>query len=146
MDTKKNACEFPKFNADQGEIKEILEKYKTIAVIGLSQKRDRPSNMVGQYMKEHGYKIIPVNPGQDKLIGEKCYAKLSDVPEDVDIVDIFRQSQYVPEIVEQAITKKCKVIWMQQGIVNNQAADSAKAAGMIVVMDKCIKIEHMGRK
>jgi uncharacterized protein len=135
-------CEFPSFNASSVEIAEILRRYKTIAVIGLSPKPDRPSHSVSVYMKDHGYRIIPVNPGQAEILGERCYKDLLSVPEAVEIVDIFRDAAAVPEIVDQAIAKKAKVIWMQSGIVHNEAAEKARAAGLRVVMNKCIYQEH----
>lgn len=135
-------CEIPKFNASSAEIAEILRNAKTIAVVGLSPKPDRPSHGVTAYMQSQGYKIIPVNPGHAEILGEKSYKSLLEVPEPVDIVNIFREPSAVPEIVDQAIAKKAKVIWMQEGIVHNAAADKARAAGLKVVMNKCIYKEH----
>jgi len=135
-------CEFPTGNASSDEIDSILKTAKTIAVIGLSPKEDRPSHYVSKYMKEHGYRVIPVNPGQTTLLGETCYRSLLDVPEDVDVVDIFREASAVPEIVDQAIAKKAKAVWMQSGIVHNAAAEKARAAGLQVVMNKCVMVEH----
>jgi len=131
-------CEFPKHNATSQEIAEILRGAKTIAVIGASPKRERPAHWISIYLKDHGYKVIPVNPGQTEILGDPCYNSLSDVPEAIDIVDIFRAPAAVPGIVEEAIAKKAKVIWMQEGIVHNEAADIARAAGLRVVMNKCI--------
>lgn len=135
-------CEFPKQNATSAEIADILRSSKIIAVIGLSPKPERPSHGVSAYMKSQGYTIIPVNPGHQELLGEKAYASLADVPGPVDIVDIFRDPAAVPEIVDQAIAKGAKVVWMQEGIVHNAAADKARAAGLKVVMNKCIYKEH----
>lgn len=135
-------CEFPKKNATSDEIAQILRSSKTIAVIGLSPKPERPSHGVSAYMKSQGYTIIPVNPGQKEILGETCYPSLLEVPGPVDIVDIFREPGAVPEIVEQAIAKKAKVIWMQEGIVHNEAAEKARSAGLQVVMNKCIYKEH----
>src|SRR5579864_4281099 len=112
-------CEFPKENATSDEIAQILRTTKTIAVVGLSPKPDRPSHGVTVYMQAQGYKIIPVNPGQDTILGEKCYKSLLDIPGPIDMVNIFREPSAVPEIVDQAIQKKAKVIWMQEGIVHN---------------------------
>ena len=121
---------------------EILKKYRTIAVVGLSPNRMRPSNGVADYMKRSGYRIIPVNPGHSEILGEKCYRTLEDVPEPVDIVNVFRRSEYVPEIAETAIRKGAKVLWLQEGISHDQAAATARAAGLEVVMDTCILKEH----
>jgi uncharacterized protein len=127
---------------NMNEIKKILEKSKTIAVIGLSPKEDRPSNMVGRYLLNVGYTVIPVNPGHREILGRKCYPSLAAVTECVDIVDIFRRSEDVLPIVEDAIAIGAKVIWMQQGIINHQAAAKAEEAGLTVFMDRCIKIDH----
>ena len=123
-------------------IPSILKKYKTIAVVGLSPKSQRPSNMVARYLIEAGYTVIPVNPGQDEILGLKCYPNLPAIPLPVDIVDIFRQAGDVPPIVEQAIEIKAKVVWMQLGIVNEEAAQKAQEAGLAVIMDRCIKVDH----
>jgi len=136
-------CEFPKENASNADIAEILRSSKIIAVVGLSPKPERPSHGVSSYMKDQGYTIIPVNPGQKEILGETCYASLSEVPGPVDIVNIFRDPAAVPEIVDQAIAKKAKVIWMQEGIVHNEAAEKARAAGLKVVMNKCLYKEHV---
>jgi len=124
------------------QIAEILRSSRTIAVVGLSHKRFRPSHGVAEYMKQAGYRIIPVNPHEDEVLGEKCYADLDSVPEPVDIVDIFRRSEFVPEIVEAAIRKGAKAVWMQEGVVHEEAARRAEAAGLVVVMDRCILKEH----
>ena len=123
-------------------IAEMLKTSRTIAVVGLSPKRYRPSYGVSEYMKRAGYKIIPVNPGHTELLGETCYPDLDAVPDAIDIVDIFRRSEYVPEIVEAAIRKGAKAIWMQEGVVHEEAAERARAAGLAVVMDRCILKEH----
>jgi uncharacterized protein len=135
-------CEFPKENASQDEIAQILRSSKVIAVIGASLKPERPSHWISVYLKEQGFKVIPVNPGLSEVLGDKCYKSLNDIPEPVDIVDIFRDPSAVPAIVDEAIAKKAKAIWMQQGIVHNEAADKARAAGLQVVMNKCIYVEH----
>ena len=121
---------------------EILRECHTIAVVGLSPKRSRPSYGVSEYMQDAGYRIIPVNPAHTEILGETCYATLDDVPEAVEIVNIFRQSEFVPEVVEAAIRKGAKVIWMQEGVVHEDAAVRARSAGMAVVMDRCILKEH----
>ena len=140
-----SACEFPAFHTPDRVIAEVLKTTKVIAVIGLSPKEDRPSHYVSVYMKNQGYKIIPVNPGQTQLLGEPCYKSLTDVPGPVDMVNIFREPSAVPEIVDEAIAKGAKVIWMQLGIVHNAAADKARAAGLTVIMNKCIMVEHRHR-
>ena len=137
-----NECEFPKQNATSEEIRRILTSYKTVAIVGISDKPDRPSHHVADYLKGKGYRIIPVNPKIEEVLGEKSYPDLDSIPWDVEIVDIFRKPEDVPGIVEQAIVKKAKVIWMQEGIVNNAAADRARAAGLQVVMNKCMLKEH----
>ena len=123
-------------------IKEILETYKTIAVVGLSSQTWRASHSVSQYMQKHGYRIIPVNPNETEVLGEKAYASLDDVPESFEIVDIFRRPEYVPDIVEAAIRRNARVIWMQLGVANEAAAARARAAGLEVVMDRCILQDH----
>ena len=136
------SCEVPDSNPTSAEIADLLRNAKTIAVVGLSPKPDRPSHGVSAYMQAQGYRIIPVNPAHERILGEKVYKSLLDVPDAVDIVDIFRDPQAVPEIVDQAIQKKAKAIWMQEGIVHNAAAAKARAAGLVVVMNKCIYKEH----
>jgi predicted CoA-binding protein len=123
-------------------IKEILERYKTIAVVGLSSHRFRASYSVSEYMQNAGYRIIPVNPNETEVLGEKAYPSLDDVPEPFEIVDIFRRPEYVPDIVEAAIRRNARVIWMQLGVVNEAAAARARAAGLEVVMDRCILQDH----
>ena len=120
----------------------ILSSSRTIAVVGLSARRFRPSYGVAEYLQRSGYRVIPVNPGVSEVLGEKSYPTLDAVPEPVDIVDIFRRSEYVPEIVEAAIRKGAKAVWMQEGVVHEEAAEKARAAGLTVVMDRCILKEH----
>ncbi len=115
---------------------EILKSSRVVAVVGLSPNPDRPSYRVASYLKEHGYKIIPVNPQVTEVLGEKAYPNLSSIPEAVDVVDIFRRSEEVPTIVEEAIKIKAKAVWMQEGITNEFAATSAQQAGLRVVMDR----------
>jgi len=124
-------------------IKEILEKYKTIAVVGLSSHPWRASFSVSRYMQSAGYRIIPVNPLETEVLGEMAYPTLDDIPEPFDIVDIFRRPEYVPDIVEAAIRCGARVIWMQLGVVNDAAAARGRAAGLEVVMDRCILQDHM---
>jgi predicted CoA-binding protein len=124
-------------------IRKVLRESKTIAVVGLSPKPNRPSHQVARYLMEVGYTIIPVNPGQDIILGQTCYSNLRDIPTPVDMVDIFRRQEEVVPIVEDAIGIGARFIWMQQGIVNEEAAEKAEAAGLIVIMDRCTKIDHM---
>ena len=120
----------------------LLRSAKTIAVVGLSNRRSRPSYGVSEYMQSRGYRIIPVNPNETEVLGEKAYASLDEVPGRVDIVDVFRRSEYVPEIVDAAIRIGAQGGWMQEGVVNDEAAARARAAGLEVVMDHCILKEH----
>jgi uncharacterized protein len=123
-------------------ITELLKTSHTIAVVGLSHKRFRPSNGVADYMQRNGYRIVPVNPFESAVLGETSYASLEAIPEHVDIVNIFRRSEFVPEIVEAAIRIGARAIWMQEGVVHEEAADLARSAGLTVVMDRCILKEH----
>jgi len=131
-------CEFPKQNATTEEIRKILTSYKTVAVVGISDKPDRPSFRVASFLKDKGYRVIPVNPKLSEVLSEKAYPDLSAIPGEVEIVDVFRKPEDVGPVVDDAIAKKAKVIWMQEGIVNNEAADKARAAGLQVVMNKCM--------
>ena len=130
-------------NDQAAAIHNILKNTTTIAVVGLSPKPNRPSNQVAQYLKDAGYTIIPVNPGQDTLLGLPCYPSLQAIPEPVDMVDIFRRSEFVLPIVAEAIAIKAKVIWMQSGIINEAAARLAEEAGLMVIMDRCTMVDHM---
>jgi predicted CoA-binding protein len=130
-------------NEHVATIRKVLRESKTIAVVGLSPKPNRPSHQVARYLMEVGYTIIPVNPGQDIILGQTCYSNLRDIPTPVDMVDIFRRQEEVVPIVEDAIGIGARFIWMQQGIVNEEAAEKAEAAGLIVIMDRCTKIDHM---
>jgi uncharacterized protein len=123
-------------------VSEILASAHTIAVVGLSHKRFRPSHGVAEYLKRAGYRIIPVNPRETEVLGERSYPDLDAVEEAIDIVDIFRRSEFVPEIVEAAIRKGAKLIWMQEGVVHEEAAGRAREAGLAVVMDRCILKDH----
>ena len=125
------------------EIRETLQRARTIAVVGLSDKPDRDSNGVARFLKRNGYRILPVNPNlRGPVLGEQPYASLLDIREHVDIVDIFRRPEYVPQLVEEAIAIGADMVWMQLGIVNQAAALRAKQAGLAVVMDRCMAIEH----
>jgi predicted CoA-binding protein len=129
-------------NPSDEKIKEILETKKVVAVVGLSPKPERASNDVANYLKNHGYKIIPVNPGHDEILGEKSYPSLSDIREKVDIVDVFRRPEHVGPIIDEAININADVIWLQQGIRNDEAAQKAIDAGKAVIQDKCMFQEH----
>lgn len=137
-----DACEMPLHNATPDEVRELLKSAKTIAVVGLSDKSDRDSHRVAAYMQQMGYRILPVNPAVAEVLGEKSYARLEDVQEPIDIVNIFRRPEAVPEIVTSAIAVSAKAVWMQLGIAHNAAADQARSAGLQVVMNKCLLIEH----
>ena len=123
-------------------ISEILHSCRTIAVVGLSGKRYRPSYGVAEYLKSSGYRIIPVNPMETEVLGERAYPDLDSVPGSVEIVDIFRRSEFVPDIVEAAIRKGARMIWMQEDVIHEEAARRAEEAGLVVVMDRCILKDH----
>ena len=127
------------------EIGELLSRVKTIAVIGLSSNPMRPSFGVSQYMQRKGYRIIPVNPNESSILGEKAYSSLSEVPEKVDLVDVFRRPEFVPQIVEETIRLNIPAVWLQEGVIHAAAARRAKEAGLTVVMDRCILKEHRAR-
>ncbi len=124
------------------QIKTILQSTKSIAIVGLSPKTVRPSNMVGRYLLETGFTVIPVNPGQDEILGLPCYPDLQSIGQPIDMVNIFRRSEDVYPIVEDAIAIKAGSIWMQEGIVNEEAAKLARDAGLQVIMDRCVKVDH----
>jgi uncharacterized protein len=124
------------------QISEILHSCRVIAVVGLSAKRFRPSYGVAEYLQRAGYKIIPVNPMETEVLGERAYPDLDSIPGPVDMVDIFRRSEFVPEIVEAAIRKGAKAVWMQEGVIHEAAAQRAEEAGLSVVMDRCILKDH----
>jgi predicted CoA-binding protein len=136
-------CEIPKYNPPSKKIRAILERYKTVAIVGLSPKSERDSNNVAKYLKQNDYEIVPVNPGQKEILGETCYPNLKAIPFPVDVVDIFRKANAIAPVVDDAIEIGAKIVWMQLGIVHNQAADKARKVGLEVVMNKCIKTEHM---
>ena len=127
---------------DINTLRRILRDSRVIAVVGLSGDWFRPSYFAAKYMQEHGYRVIPVNPKYQEILGEKCYASLRDIPEKVDIVDVFRKPQDVPPIAEDAIAIGAKVLWQQLGVKNEAAAARARGAGLEAVMDRCVKIEH----
>jgi predicted CoA-binding protein len=131
----------PRPQDETGAITALLSSAKAIAVVGLSSKAHRPSYGVARHLQSAGYRVIPVNPNESEVLGEKCYARLQDIPEKVDIVDIFRRSELVPEVVESAIQIGARAVWMQEGVVNESAAERARRAGLFVVMDLCIAVE-----
>ena len=126
-------------------VRDLLSNVKTIAVVGLSDSPMRPSHAVSAYMQAQGYRIIPVNPLVAEALGEKSYRSLLEVPEKIDLVDVFRRPEFVDEIVEQAMQLKIPAIWLQEDVINERAAESARKAGMFVVMDRCILEEHRAR-
>jgi uncharacterized protein len=135
-----------KSTEEEAAITSLLSSAKTIAVVGLSSKTHRPSFGVAKYLQSSGYRIFPVNPNESSILGEKCYPRLEDISEKIDIVDIFRRSELVPEIVESAIQIGAKAVWMQQGVINEAAAERARQAGLFVVMDLCVAIELHRRR
>jgi hypothetical protein len=127
---------------DDAGLRRILENHKVIAMVGLSPKADRPSNQVAQFLMAQGYTVIPVNPGQSEILGQRCYADLGSIPVRIDMVDVFRNADDVPPIADAAIAIGAKSLWLQLGIINQPAAEKAAAAGLDVVMDRCPKIEY----
>ena len=127
---------------DINTLRRILRESRVLAVVGLSASWHRPSHFAAKYMQEHGYRVIPVNPQYKEVLGEKCYASLRDIPEKVDLVDVFRRTSEVLPIAEDAIAIGAKVLWQQLGVKNDEAAQKARAAGLESVMDRCVKIEH----
>lgn len=127
------------------EIRRLLENSKTIAVVGLSSSRMRPSYGVAEYLQRVGYKIIPVNPNENEVLGERAVARLEDIREKVDIVDVFRRTEFVLEVAESAIAIGAKALWLQEGVINEEAAKRARAAGLFVTMDRCMLKEHAKR-
>jgi predicted CoA-binding protein len=131
--------------SEESHITHILRTHRTVAVVGLSPNPERPSHIVARYLQEHGYRVIPVNPTVDVVLGERSHPNLESIPERVDIVDIFRRSEEVPAVVESAIQIGARVVWMQEGVVHEEAARRARAAGLVVVMDRCMLKEHRAR-
>ena len=127
---------------DIATLRRILKSCKTVAVVGLSAEWHRPSNFVAKYLQSHGYRVIPVNPRYDSILGEKCYARLEDIPEPVDLVDVFRRTEDVLPIAHSAVAIGARCLWQQIGVVNREADAVARAAGLDSVMDRCVKIEH----
>jgi predicted CoA-binding protein len=130
---------------DPQAIAELLKTAKTIAVVGLSSDPMRTSFGVSQYIQRQGYRIVPVNPNEKEVLGERAYATLSEVPGTIEIVNVFRRPEFVPEVVDEAIRLKLPAIWMQEGVIHREAAEKARAAGMQVIMDRCILKEHRAR-
>ena len=139
-------CEMPEYNPPSENIRDLLDTHRLVAVVGLSPKPERDSHKVARYLQENGYDVVPINPGQKEILGRPCYPNLKALPFPVDIVDIFRRPDAVGPIVDDAVAIGAKAVWMQLGIANNEAARRARDAGLEVVMNKCIKIEHMNMK
>ena len=135
-------CEIPDYTPPSREVEKILENSKRIAVVGLSPKTSRDSNMVVRYLLGVGYDVIPVNPGQHKILERTCYKTLEDIPFDIDVANLFLNPTRIPQVIDQCIRIGVKTIWMQLGVVHNDAASKARAAGIEVVMNRCIKVEH----
>ena len=127
---------------DISSLRRILRECRTIAIVGLSAEWHRPSNFVGKYLQQHGYRIIPVNPRYAEVLGERCYANLTDIPEKIDLVDVFRRTEDVLPFAQAAVRIGAKCLWQQIGVVNREADALARAAGLESVMDRCVKIEH----
>jgi predicted CoA-binding protein len=127
---------------DIKDLRRILTDYKRVAMVGLSADWSRPSNFAAKYLLDHGFEVIPVNPKYDEILGQKCYADLRDIPSPVDVVDLFQRVDRIPPFVDQAIEIGAKVVWMQLGIIHEEAAKKARDAGLEVVMDRCMKIEY----
>jgi predicted CoA-binding protein len=135
-------CELPARNPATEEIRSILENSKVVAIVGMSPNPERDSYRVARYLIEKGYTVVPVNPRESEILGMRSYPDLASIPFPVDIVDIFRKVEFIPPIVDEAIAVKAKVVWMQLGLAHNASAEKARDAGLMVVMSKCIKIEH----
>lgn len=135
-------CKTGEKSASEKDVAELLNNSRTVAVVGISHKEERDSHKVAKYLKDHGYKVIPVNPRYKEVLGETCYPDLKSVPEHIDIVDIFRNIDAIPAIVDEAVEVKAGAVWMQLGLSHEAAAEKARCAGISVVMDRCMKIEH----
>jgi len=136
------SCEMPDRNPPGEEIRNMLMEAKTIAIVGLSENRERDSNIVARYLIDRGYTVIPVNPAKTEILGQKCYPDLKSIPVAVDIVDVFRNIEAVPEIVDEAISIKPRAIWLQLGLAHKVSAERSRENGIVFVQSKCIKIEH----
>lgn len=141
MNTRLSAEERNKFQNSE-TVRKILNNSKTIAIVGLSDKKERASNFVGSYLKSERYTIIPVNPMKQEILGEKCYPDLASIPGPVDVVDIFRKPEECLNVVKEAIAIKAKAVWLQLGVINVEAAELAQQNGLLVIMDRCLKMEH----
>lgn len=130
------------YHPDDDTLRKILDEAQTIAVVGLSGREDRPSHGVGRYLKEHGYRVIPVHPKEEQVLGEKAYPSLADVPEPIDVVDVFRRAEDTPDVAREAVDTGAKVLWLQEDIVSDEARQIAEDGGMQVVMGICIKKTH----
>ncbi len=135
-------CAFPEKNASEADVVNLLKTAGTIAVVGISHKEERDSHRVARYLQKQGYKMIPVNPKYKEVLGVPCYPDLKSVPEHIDIVDIFRNVEAIPAIVDEAMDVKAGCVWMQLGLAHNEAAEKARCGGIQVVMNKCIMVEH----
>lgn len=135
-------CEVPLGNPSPEGVREVLKAARVVAVVGLSDKPDRDSHRVAAYLQAAGYRVIPVNPAVKEVLGERSYASVAEVPEKIDVVDVFRKAEAVPGIVEEAIAAGAKVVWLQDGVVHNEAADRARAAGLTVVQGRCMMRDH----
>lgn len=131
-----------KIDTTLSQREQLLQQSKVIAMVGLSPKTARPSNMVARYLLAHGFTVIPVNPGQTEILGQACYSSVSEIGIPIDIVNIYRRSEDVPPIVEEAIAAGARAVWMQLGITHSRAAEQAELAGLMVVMDRCIKVDY----
>ena len=138
------SCELPRSNASDAEIDAILATLRTVAVVGLSDRPDRESYRVAEYLQRQGFRIVPVNPAVREVLGEPSYPDLAAIPPEVavDVVDVFRKPEFIPAVVDEAIARGARVVWMQLGLAHNAAAEKARAAGVAVVMDRCLKVEH----
>jgi predicted CoA-binding protein len=142
VDDREETCEMPRENATSEEIAGILRSARTVAVVGLSNDPGRDSHRIAAYLQAHGYRIFPINPKVEQVLGEKAYPDLKSVPEKIDVVDIFRKPAAIPAVVDEAISVGAKTVWMQLGLAHNEAADKARQAGLEVVMNKCMMVEH----
>jgi len=137
-----SSCDISDGNPTSKEMETILRTCKTIAVVGLSPKESRDSNKVARYLMEQGYDVVPINPGQKEILGRTCYQSLKNIPFQVDMADLFLNPTRVPDVVDQAIDIGVRAIWMQLGVIHNEAAEKARQAGIHVVMNRCIMVEH----
>jgi len=129
-------------NISDDDLKKLLQEVSSIAVVGISADPAKPSNRVASYLKQHGYHIIPVNPAAEEILGEKCYPDLKSIPEPIDVVDVFRRPEFLPPIADEAVAVGAKVLWMQEGVTNEEAAKKAESGGLTVIQDACMLKEH----